>query len=200
MVRKTLSGAALVLILASAAQAQTWNIDAAHSAAQFAVRHMMVSTVRGDMGKVSGTVSFDGKNLSAATVDATVDATAINTREPKRDAHLKSADFFDVATYPTITFKSKKVMPNADGSFKVLGDLTLRGVTKEATLDVEALRPVIKDQGGNTRSGTTATVKINRQDYGVKWSRNLDGGGVVVGDEVTITIDVELMLPAAVKP
>jgi polyisoprenoid-binding protein YceI len=199
MVRKTLSGAALVLILASAAQAQTWNIDAAHSAAQFAVRHMMVSTVRGDMGKVSGTVSFDGKNLSAATVDATVDATAINTREPKRDAHLKSADFFDVATYPTITFKSKKVMPNADGSFKVLGDLTLRGVTKEATLDVEALRPVIKDQGGNTRSGTTATVKINRQDYGVKWSRNLDGGGVVVGDEVTITIDVELMLPAAAK-
>jgi polyisoprenoid-binding protein YceI len=199
MVRKTLSGAALVLILAGAAEAQTWNIDATHSAAHFAVRHMMVSTVRGDMGKITGTVNFDGKNLSAAAVDATVDATGIDTREPKRDAHLKSPDFFDVTTYPTITFKSKKVTPNADGSFKVLGDLTLRGVTKEVTLDVEALRPAIKDQGGNTRSGTTATVKINRQDYGVKWSRNLDGGGVVVGDDVTITIDVELVMPAPAK-
>jgi polyisoprenoid-binding protein YceI len=199
MIRKTLSAAALVLILSSAAQAQTWSIDASHSGAHFAVRHMMVSTVRGDMGKVTGTVNFDGKNLSVATVEATVDATGIDTREPKRDAHLKSADFFDVATYPTITFKSKQVVPNADGSFKIVGDLTLRGVTKEATLNAEAMRPAIKDQGGNTRSGTTATVKINRQDYGVKWSRALDGGGVVVGDEVTITIDVELILPAAAK-
>jgi polyisoprenoid-binding protein YceI len=199
MVRKTLLGVAVVLILAPGAQAQTWSIDGSHSAAHFAVRHMMVSTVRGDMGKVAGTVNFDGKNLAAATVTATVDTAGIDTREPKRDAHLKSPDFFDVVTYPTITFVSKRVTPNADGSFKVLGDLTLHGVTKETTLDVEALRPTIKDQGGNTRSGTTATTKINRQDYGVKWSRALDGGGLVVGDEVTITIDVELVMPAAAK-
>jgi polyisoprenoid-binding protein YceI len=197
MFRKPLIATAVLLVAASAAQAQTWNIDTGHSAAHFAVRHMMVSIVRGDMGKVAGTVTFDGKNFAAASVDAAVDVTGISTREEKRDAHLKSPDFFDVATYPTITFKSKKVTAAADGSFKVLGDLTLRGVTKEVTLDCEALRPVIKDQGGNSRTGTTATTKINRQDFGVKWSRALDGGGVVVGDEVSITIDVELILPAA---
>jgi polyisoprenoid-binding protein YceI len=199
MIRKTLLATALALVLASAAQAQTWNIDTTHSAAQFAVRHMMVSTVRGTMGKVTGTVTFDGKNLSAAAVDASIDVSGIDTRDPKRDAHLKSPDFFDVATYPTISFKSKKVVPGVEGAFTVVGDLTMHGVTKETTLDVEALRPTIKDQGGNSRSGTTATVKINRQDFGVKWSRSLDGGGVVVGDEVTITIDVELIQPAAAK-
>ncbi len=195
--RKPLIAAALVLVAAAAADAQTWNIDTGHSAAHFAVRHMMVSTVRGDMGKITGSVTFDGKNLAAAAVEATVDATGISTREEKRDAHLKSADFFDVATYPTITFKSKKVTSKADGSFAVLGDLTMRGVTKEVTLECEALRPVIKDQRGASRTGTTATARINRQDFGVKWSRALDGGGVVVGDEVTITIDIELILPTA---
>ena len=199
MVRRTLSSATLVLALATVAQAQTWNIDTAHSAAQFAVRHLMVSTVRGDMGPVTGTVNFDGVNLSAATVNATVDATGLSTREPRRDTHLRSADFFDVATYPTITFRSKQVVPNADGSFKVLGDLTLHGVTREATLDVEALRPSIKDPGGGIRTGTTATVKINRQDFGVKWNRTLDAGGVVLGDEVAITIDVELVLPGETR-
>jgi polyisoprenoid-binding protein YceI len=192
--RKSLFAAALVLVTASAAHAQTWNIDASHSAAHFAVRHMMVSTVRGDMGKVTGTVNFDGKNLAAASVDATVDVTTISTRDEKRDAHLKSPDFFDVATYPTLTFKSKKVTPNADGSFKVIGDLTMHGVTKEVTLDVEAMRPVIK-QGNNLRTGTTATTKLNRQDFGVKWSRALDGGGLVVSDEVAVTIDLELIQP-----
>jgi polyisoprenoid-binding protein YceI len=146
------------------------------------------------MGKVTGTVNFDGKNLAAASVDATVDVTTISTRDEKRDAHLKSPDFFDVATYPTLTFKSKKVTPNADGSFKVIGDLTMHGVTKEVTLDVEAMRPVIK-QGNNLRTGTTATTKLNRQDFGVKWSRALDGGGLVVSDEVAVTIDLELIQP-----
>jgi len=193
---KPLFAAALVLVMASAAQAQTWTIDASHSAAHFAVRHMMVSTVRGNLGKVAGTVTFDGKNLAAATVDATIDVTAISTREEKRDAHLRSADFFDVATYPTITFKSKKVVSNADASFKLVGDLTMRGVTKEVTLDVEALRPVVK-MGNNSRTGTTATTMLNRQDFGVKWSRNMDGGGFVVGDEVSVTIDLELIQAAA---
>ncbi len=194
--RKLLFAAVLVLITASAAQAQTWTIDTSHSGAHFAVRHMMVSTVRGDMGKVAGTVSFDGTNLAAATVDATIDVTGISTRDEKRDAHLKSADFFDVATYPTMTFKSKKVVPNADGSFKLIGDLTMHGVTKEVTLDVEAMRPVVKMANGS-RTGTTATAKINRQDFGVKWSRTMDGGGVVVGDEVSVTIDLELIQQAA---
>jgi polyisoprenoid-binding protein YceI len=197
--RKTLFAAALVLIAASAAQAQTWTIDAGHSGAHFAVRHMMVSTVRGDMGKVSGSITYDGKNLAAAAVDATIDVTAISTRDEKRDAHLKSPDFFDVATYPTMTFKSKKVVPGADGAFKLVGDLTMRGVTKEVTLDVEALRPPVK-MGNSTRTGTTATTKVNRQDFGVKWSRALDGGGVVVGDEVSVTIDLELIQqPPAAK-
>ncbi len=197
MTRRVFALALLVLLISSAAaQAQSWTIDASHSAAHFAVRHMMVSIVRGDMGKVTGTVTYDGKNLAAASVDATVDVTGISTRDEKRDAHLKSPDFFDVATHPTITFKSKKVTPGADGSFKVTGDLTMRGVTKEVTLDCEALRPAIKDQRGGSRTGTTATTKINRQDFGVTWSRALDGGGVVVGDEVSITIDLELILPA----
>jgi polyisoprenoid-binding protein YceI len=194
--RKVLFAAVLMLLAASAAQAQTWTIDSSHAAAQFAVRHMMVSTVRGDMGKVTGTVTFDGKNLAAAVVDATVDVTAITTRNEKRDTHLKSADFFDVATYPTITFKSKKVTPKPDGNFTVLGDLTMHGVTKEVTLDVEALRPVLK-MGNNLRTGTSATTKINRQDFGVKWSRTMDGGGVVAGDEVSITIDIELIQQGA---
>jgi len=194
--RKLLFAAVLVVVAASAAQAQTWTIDTSHSGAHFAVRHMMVSTVRGDMGKVTGTVTFDGTNLAAATVDATIDVTGISTRDEKRDAHLKSADFFDVATYPTMTFKSKKVVPNADGSFKLIGDLTMHGVTKEVTLDVEAMRPVVKMANGS-RTGTTATTKINRQDFGVKWSRTMDGGGVVVGDEVSVTIDLELIQQAA---
>jgi polyisoprenoid-binding protein YceI len=196
--RKLLFAAVLVLTTASATQAQTWTIDTSHSGAHFAVRHMMVSTVRGDMGKVTVTVNFDGKNLAAATVDATIDVTGISTRDEKRDAHLKSADFFDVATYPTMTFKSKKVAPNADGSFKLIGDLTMHGVTKEVTLDVEAIRPVVKMANGS-RTGTTATTKINRQDFGVKWSRTMDGGGVVVGDEVSVTIDLELIQQAAAK-
>lgn len=193
---------AVILVLAGAAsaqaQTQAWTIDSRHAAAHFAVRHLMVSTVRGDLGKITGTVEFDPKNPAAAKIDATIDVTGLNTREPARDTHLKSADFFDVATYPTMAFKSKKVDLVTGGGFKMTGDLTIRGVTKEVVLDVEALRPAIT-QGANTKTGTTATTKINRQDFGVKWSRAIDGGGVVVGDEVSITIDVELTMPSAPK-
>jgi polyisoprenoid-binding protein YceI len=190
--RSSLVTAALfVLALAPAAQAQTWTIDSSHSAAQFAVKHMMISTVRGDMGKVTGTVTYDGKNLAAATVEASVDVTGINTREEKRDAHLKSADFFDVAKFPAITFKSKKVIPGTNGAFKVVGDLTMHGVTKEVTLDVEALRPVVKMWGAN-HTGTTATTTINRSAFGMTFNSALETGGVMVSDEVTITIDLEL--------
>jgi len=200
MVRRALFAALLFLAGASAAQAQSWTIDSAHSAAHFAVRHMMVSTVRGDLGKITGTVTFDPAKPAAGAIEASIDVTGIDTREPGRDKHLKSADFFDVEKFPTATFTSKTIAPAAGGGFKVTGDLTMRGVTKEVVLDVEALRPAIKDQRGATRTGTTATGKINRQDFGVNWSRALDGGGVVVSDEVSITIDVELFYaPPAAK-
>jgi polyisoprenoid-binding protein YceI len=199
MFRGFVVAAGLFLAGASTVQAQTWTIDQAHSAANFAVRHLMVSTVRGDMGKITGTVNFDPKQPAAGSIEASIDVAGIDTREPGRDTHLKSADFFDVANFPTMTFKSRKIDAAAGGGYKVVGDLTLRGVTKEVVLDVEPLRPAIKDQRGATRTGTTATTRINRQDFGVKWSRALDGGGVVVSDEVSITIDVELVMPPAAK-
>ena len=163
------------------AQTATWNIDPAHSAATFAVRHMMVSTVRGEFGKMTGKVQFDGKDVKTVQAEATIETGSISTREPKRDEHLKSADFFDTAKYPTITFKSKRVEAGANGQFKLIGDLTMRGVTKEVALDVTGPTPVIKDQRGTTRIGASATTKVNRQDFGISWSRTLDAGGVVVG-------------------
>jgi len=199
MFRGLFVAAGLFLAGASTVQAQTWTIDQAHSAAHFAVRHLMVSTVRGDVGKITGTVNFDPKQPAAGSIEASIDVAGIDTREPGRDTHLKSADFFDVANFPTMAFKSRKIDTAAGGGYKVVGDLTLRGVTKEVVLDVEPLRPAIKDQRGATRTGTTATTRINRQDFGVKWSRTLDGGGVVVSDEVSITIDVELVMPPAAK-
>ena len=200
MFRAFAVAAGLFAAAASSVQAQTWNIDSSHSAAQFAVRHMMVTTVRGDMGKISGAVTFDPSKPAAGSIEATVDVTGINTREAGRDKHLKSADFFDVEKFPTITFKSRRIDPSAGGGFTITGDLTMRGVTKEVVLDVEPLRPVIKDQRGASRTGTTATTKLNRQDSGVNWSRALDGGGVVVSDEVSVTIDIQLIsAPPATK-
>lgn len=178
------------------AQPATWTIDSAHSSAQFSVRHMMVSNVRGEFTSTKGTVRWDGRDLSTAVVEATIDAASIDTREPKRDAHLRSADFFDVEKFPAITFTSTKIEPAAGGGFKVTGDLTMKGVTKQVVLDVEPLRPAIKDQRGTARTGTAATTKLNRQDFGISWSRTLDGGGVVVSDEVSVTIDVELVAAA----
>jgi polyisoprenoid-binding protein YceI len=177
---------------AAAAAPNTWTIDTAHSQAAFAVKHMMVSTVRGSFGKTEGTVTFDGKDVSSVKADVTIDATTITTNNEKRDTHLKSPDFFDVAKFPTITFKSKSVTAAGPGKFKLVGDLTMRGVTKEVTLDVEGPSQPLVAQG-RTRIGATATTKVNRQDYGVSWSRALDGGGVVVSDEVAITLELELV-------
>jgi polyisoprenoid-binding protein YceI len=188
------------LILAAAlcaapgtALASTWQIDPAHTSAQFAVRHLMVSTVRGQMGKVAGTVTLDANDLTHSSVEASIDASGIDTREPKRDDHLRSPDFLDVAKYPTVTFKSTKVEKVADDHYKVSGDLTLRGVTKPVVLDVTGSAKPLHDPMGNVKLGGSATTRINRQDFGVSWSKSLDGGGVVVGDEVDITIDVELV-------
>ncbi len=163
----------VALGLPALARAATWTLDPAHTSVQFSVRHLMVSTVRGAFGKVTGTVQVDEKDLTRSKIQATIDAASIDTRIEKRDAHLKSPDFLDVAKYPTITFVSKKIEQVDPGHFKVTGDLTLHGVTREVSLDVEG------------------TTKINRKDFGVTWNQALEAGGVAVGDEVTITIDVE---------
>lgn len=183
----------LVVGMPAFAGASTWDVDSAHTSAEFAVRHLMVSTVRGTLGKVTGTLNLDEQDVTKSSVEATVDATTIDTREPKRDGHLKSPDFFDVAKYPTITFKSKKVTVAADKKYQVTGDLTLHGVTKEVVLDVEGSPVGFKDPMGNMKLGGVAHTKLNRQDFGIKWNKALDGGGVVVGDDVDVTIDVELI-------
>jgi polyisoprenoid-binding protein YceI len=189
MVRRLIIAAALAL--SAPALAATWQIDPAHSNVSFSVRHMMVSNVRGEFTKVSGTVEGDEKAPTQAVINATIDASSINTREEKRDTHLKSADFLDVAKYPTITFKSKKIEPSGAAQFKVTGDLTLHGVTKEVVLDVSDVTPPIKDPMGKTRAGAHATTKIDRKDFGINWSKTMDGGGLLVGDDVDISIDVE---------
>jgi polyisoprenoid-binding protein YceI len=192
---------AITFVLAAAASASaqpvTWQIDSSHSAAQFSVRHMMVATVRGAFGKMTGTVQWDGKDVATAVIEATVEAATINTRDAKRDAHLKSPDFFDAEKFPTLTFKSVQIEPAGSGRAKMAGDLTIRGVTKRVTFDVEGPTPQVKDPGGNIRVGATATATINRKDFGVNWNRTLDAGGVVVGDEVTLTIDVEIVRKAS---
>jgi polyisoprenoid-binding protein YceI len=196
--RTTISAAlAAVLAVSAAATTTTWQIDPQHTAAGFAVKHLMISTVRGQFKGVTGTVNWEDQDISKSTVDITIDANTVDTSEPKRDADLKSDKFFDVAKYPTITFKSKKIEQVSAGKLKITGDLTIHGVTKEAVLDVEGPTPPIKDPWGNARVAANATTKINRQDFGVKWNANMDGGGVVVGDDVAITIDLEMIKKAA---
>jgi len=187
------AGLATALSLPGAAANSNWQIDPAHSSAQFSVRHMAISTVRGAFSKVSGTVALDDKDISKSTVDVSIDANSVDTRVPDRDNDLRSDKFFDVAHHPSITFKSKRVEQVAPGKLKVTGDLTIRGTTKEVVLDVEGPTAPMKDPWGNTRTAATATTKINRQDFGVKWNAALDNGGVVVGDDVSIVIDVELV-------
>lgn len=177
----------------SFASASMWQIDSAHTSAQFAVRHLMVSTVRGTLGKATGTVNLDEADPTKSTVEASIDVNGIDTREPKRDQHLKSPDFFDVEKYPTVTFKSKKVTKVSDTKFKVAGDLTMHGVTKEVVLDVEGTPKPLTDPSGNLKLGGVATTKVNRKDFGIVWNSAMDGGGVVVGDEVDVTIDIELV-------
>lgn len=175
---------------AAAARADTWNIDPAHTTVEFSVRHMMISNVKGQFEKLSGTISANGSDPNSVQISAVIDATSINTRVEKRDAHLKSAAFLDVDKYPTITFKSTKVEPDGSNKWKVTGDLTLHGVTKPVVLEVETTAP-IKDPSGKTRAGASATTKIDRKDFGVLWNKPMEAGGVLVGDEVAISIEVE---------
>lgn len=174
-------------------QAAEWQIDPAHSAAQFAVRHMMVSTVRGQFGKIAGAAHFDPAHPSAGSVQAEVEVASIDTRNTKRDAHLRSADFFDAARYPVMTFKSTGIETAGAGRLKLAGDLTIRGTTRPVVFEIQGLGAPLRDARGGRRVGATATATISRKAYGIIWNRVLEAGGVTVGDEVTITIDVELV-------
>lgn len=184
---------AAILSVPAAAATTTWQIDPAHTAAQFAVKHMMISTVRGEFKGVTGAVVWDEQDITKSSVNVTIDATTVNSGEPKRDADLRSDHFFEVAKYPTMTFKSTRVERAGTGKLNVTGDLTIHGVTKQVVLDVAGPSPAVKDPKGNTRAAISATTKINRQDFGVKWNAAMDGGGVVVGDDVNITIDLEMI-------
>src|SRR5712671_4324899 len=166
-----------------------WQIDPQHSAAHFSVRHLMISNVRGEFTKVSGNAVLDPTDPTKSSVEVTIDAASIDTREPQRDEHLRSADFLDVANHPTITFRSKRIVPEGPDHYKLTGDLTIRGVTKEVTFDVEGPTPPVKDPWGNVRAGVTATAKINRKDFGLVWNALTEGGGVMVGDQVSITVE-----------
>ena len=185
--------AVIVLTLPIYVGAATWQIDPDHSSFQFKVRHMTVSNVKGEFRKAKGTVTLDENSLTGLKVELTLDAASVNTDHAKRDDHLRSEDFFDVAKYPTITFVSKKVIQVDQNRLQVIGDLTIRGVTKEITVDVEGPTPEVKDPGGNIRRGATGSSKINRKDFGMVWHKVLDNGGLVVGDEVNISVEVELV-------
>ena len=183
--------AMLVVTVGTVLSAQTtYEIDPAHSSAEFSIKHMMVSNVRGELGKVTGTIVYDPANLSASSVQASIDATGITTRDAGRDKDLKSPHFFEVSKYPTITFRSTQLVEVA-GKLQVKGNLTIHGVTRPVVLAIDGPSPDTKDPWGNFRRGATATTSLNRKDYGLVWNKTLDGGGVLVGDEVAITLDVE---------
>ena len=173
--------------------AATWQIDPDHSSFQFKVRHLMVSNVKGDFTKVKGVVTIDERDIANLKLEITIDAASVNTGHAKRDEHLRNADFFDVAKHPTITFVSKRAEKAGMDRLKVIGDLTMHGVTREVTVDVEGPTQEVKDPWGNFRRGATATTKINRKDFDLTWNRVLETGGVVVGEDVDIFVEIELI-------
>jgi polyisoprenoid-binding protein YceI len=169
-----------------------WEFDPVHTGVHFKVKHLMVSSVRGDFEKVAGKVTYDESDITKSTADITIEAASINTRDAKRDGDLRGTDFLDAAKYPTITFKSKKVEKAGEGRLNVTGDLTIKGVTKEVILAVEGPAKPAKDPWGYLRVGGVATAKINRKDFGLTWNMTLETGGVLVGDDVETTIDIEI--------
>lgn len=192
---RALSLAALSLALSTPAAAATWQIDPSHSQVGFRVRHMMITWVQGEFTDFSGTIEYDPAAPERTSAAVTVQIASVDTDEEKRDAHLTSPDFFDAATHPTMSFRSTRVAKARGGELELVGDLTIRGVTKPVTLQVEGLGQPITDAWGNYRVGATVTGTINRHDFGVSWNDTLDSGGVVVGDEVQLAIDVQLTRP-----
>lgn len=171
----------------------TWNIDPAHTVAEFKVKHMMVSNVKGHFTKITGTLTRDEFDHTKSHIEAVIEAASIDTREPQRDAHLKSADFFDVEKFPTLTFKSTRISRVNDGELAVAGELTIHGVTRNVVFAVEGPTPPAKDPWGGTRMGLSAATKINRKDFGLVYNAALETGGILIGDEVAITLDVQFV-------
>ena len=184
--------AAAVLAAPGFAFGAEYMFDPAHTSAQFSVKHLMVTNVRGEFNKVEGSINLDEKDITKSSANVTIDINSIDTREPRRDAHLKSDDFFAAEKFPTMTFKSTKVEKVAEGKLKLTGDLTIRGNTKSVVFDVEGLAQELKDPWGNITRGAVATTKLNRKDFGLMWNKALESGGFVVGDEVAVTLDIEL--------
>jgi polyisoprenoid-binding protein YceI len=188
--------AIVALALPVVASAANWSIDPDHSTIGFKVKHMMVSNVKGNFEKYAGTVDLNDKDIAKSTVQVSIQTNSVNTNVAKRDEHLRSADFFDAAKYPTMTFVSKKVTKAGKDKLRITGLLTLHGVTKEVVLIAEGPTKESKDPWGNIRRGVSASTKINRKDFGLVWNSALETGGVAVGDEVTITLDIELIKKA----
>ncbi|NVN89290.1 MAG: polyisoprenoid-binding protein [Desulfuromonadales bacterium] len=182
-----------ILALPLSALASTWTLDPDHSAAQFKVRHLMISNVKGSFEKLNGQLVLDDKDITKSKVDVIIDVASVNTNIKKRDDHLRSPDFFDTAKFPAMTFVSTKVEKDGPDKLKVTGNLTIKGITKPVVLHVDGLTPEIKDPWGNIRRGASATTSINRKDFGVSWSKKLDTGVVVVADEVAIQLEVEFI-------
>jgi len=183
----------LCLTLPLSALASTWTLDPDHSAAQFKVRHLMISNVKGSFEKINGQLMLDDKDITKSRVDVTIDMVSVNTNIKKRDDHLRGPDFFDTAKFPSMTFVSTKVEKDGADKLKVTGNLTIKGVTRPVVLHVDGLTPEIKDPWGNIRRGASATTAINRKDFGVNWHKKLDTGVVVVGDDIAIQLDVEFI-------
>ena len=171
----------------------TWKLDPAHSAAEFKVRHMMISNVKGSLSGLSGTLTEHATDSTLSSVEATVDVSTVSTGDPQRDGHLKSADFFEVEKHPVMHFKSTKGVQKGEGEYAVTGDLTIHGVTKPVTFAIEGPSAPAKDPYGNIRIGLSATTKINRKDFGLTWNATLETGGILVGEDVQITLDVEFI-------
>jgi polyisoprenoid-binding protein YceI len=171
----------------------TWKLDPAHSGAEFKVKHMMISNVKGSFTGLSGTLTEHATDSTLSSVEASIDVSTVSTGDPQRDGHLKSADFFDVEKYPTMTFKSTKVAQKSEGEYAVTGDLTIHGVTRPATFAVEGPSAPAKDPYGYTRIGLSATARINRKDFGLTWNATLETGGILVGEDVQITLDLEFI-------
>jgi polyisoprenoid-binding protein YceI len=178
---------------ATPATTTTWNLDPAHSAAEFKVKHMMISNVKGSFRALSGVLNLDEADVTGSSVEAFLPVATLSTGDEQRDGHLKSADFFDAEKFPTITFKSNEVKRTGEGEYAVTGDLTLRGVTKPVTFAVEGPSAPGKDPWGNLRIGLSATTRINRKEFGLTWNSALEAGGVLVGDEVGLTLDVQFI-------
>jgi polyisoprenoid-binding protein YceI len=183
----------MTTLAATQAVTTNWNIDPVHSVAEFKVKHMMISNVKGQFAPLKGVLALDETNVTNSRIEASIDAASISTGDPQRDAHLKSADFFDVEKFSTLSFKSTSVSRVREGELAVSGDLTIHGVTRNVVFTVEGPTPPSKDPWGNTRIGLSATTKINRKDFGLKYNTALETGGILIGEEVTITLDVQFV-------